>query len=74
MHSHTVHLALGALLSACTMCGTGDHAQITEHMWREWRGSFFGVFRDPSSTCDHLPNMGTTVWREWRGSFFGVVL
>ena len=22
-HSHTVHLALGALLSACTMCGTG---------------------------------------------------
>ena len=24
VHSHTVHLALGALLSACTMCGTGS--------------------------------------------------
>ena len=23
VHSHTVHLPLGALLSPCTMCGTG---------------------------------------------------
>ena len=25
VHSHTVHLALGALLSPCTMCGTGAY-------------------------------------------------
>ena len=25
MHAHTVHLALGALLIPCTVCGTGDH-------------------------------------------------
>ena len=24
-HSHTVHLPLGALLSACTMCDTGSY-------------------------------------------------
>ena len=24
VHSHTVHLPLGALLSPCTMCGTGE--------------------------------------------------
>ena len=26
VHSHTVHLPLGALLSPCTMCGTGQNA------------------------------------------------
>ena len=25
VHSHTVHLALGALLSPCTMCDTGEY-------------------------------------------------
>ena len=26
VHSHTVHLPLGALLTPCSMCGTGDPA------------------------------------------------
>ena len=27
VHSHTVHLPLGALLSTCTMCGTGEYTE-----------------------------------------------
>ena len=28
VHCHTVHLPLGALLSPCTMCGTGMHRDL----------------------------------------------
>ena len=32
VHSHIVHLPLGALLTRCTMCGTGNWAELrAEH-------------------------------------------
>ena len=31
VHSHTVHLPLGALLTTCTMCGTGIYPPLCAH-------------------------------------------
>ena len=44
VHSHTVHLPLGALLIGCTMCGTGmkgasSRALTSASEWSKARGS-----------------------------------
>ena len=43
VHSHTVHLPLGALLSPCTVCGTG-HAELEKvvETWEETAEMRFG--------------------------------
>ena len=48
VHCHTVHLPLGALLTPCTMCGTGDelHYFVLKH--RQMLGMVveFYLYRD----------------------------
>ena len=55
LHSHTVHLPLGALLSPCTMCGAGADVVLDEAL-RAGAVEISLRARNKSSGIDRLKN------------------
>ena len=68
VHSHSVHLPLGALLSPCTMCGTGAQpggGYTYYHIWQvlNFIGGLLLNIIDASYCCLVL-DFGSTAYRQ----------
>ena len=75
VHSHTVHLQLSALLTPCTMCGTGVHsatgvhwdASLTEAIQRARHGVPWDP-KKPSRTTQYVAQAYVDPLL-WRGTY-----
>ena len=72
VHCHPVHLPLGALLSPCTMCRTGNtingtiYAGIRARTTGAPQQHWFGPSGDPRSAGIHTPEAIKLCWSSHR--------